>query len=735
MSISNKINNIPNENSLTSNNINQISPINLNANNIKQDILFFKNDILKDIRTIEEKLYLKIKEQKIENAQQYGKYDKKIDNISNKLSRINTLLSSNKDASEKIALFESFKIKTEDSLYAINSKLNSIQRESKDFYYKYEKIINDNLQYPGLLGNNSKFPSLKFFIDFVLNNIKSLNEFKEEIKRIDIKEFKKKVNIEMKNLKFDMDNNYKNSKNIIEKNIKETDTKLESYSSNLDKKFEEYYEKIEKIQNEIKEKINNIHDDLNDKYNKQTKEIENIKDNQKKYFKINNIEKYNKIHEKGTKRRRSIKFSTVKYKLGKKILDNKEINREIIDYNFKSVENDNKIDKIKKDNIITEEEINKNSIIKESNNNNIIKEININIIDKENNINNINIEKNINNMIKDSNIDNFNHIKNNISKDNIKSNQNDFILFKKIINKNNEEIKDNSKDIINLNYKNQEKIQEKNKIKSYLKIKSNENKILDLIKNDIKDNSILNNNNTENSNNNNFSKYKFINIPLTSREPFYNKISKNTKRNNFKKISNEDKQKKEEYHSFDYYEQNKYLANKQDKPIEFNKNTKLKFHVFQKSSKLFFPNNYSITNIPKIQFNKVVLPSPSSITNNNDPLFKTSLSDNNFKTLKDKNLLDKNMNMNKNLNKIKKIKPCKFRNKKNNISPKESKFDNITKNSEQLLSNINFTKCINDNKYLKSYDNKDKSVNLSYDKLDKGVITNFFPKNKNNILK
>ena len=150
---------------------------------------------------------------------------------------------------------------------------------------------------------------------------------------------------------------------------------------------------------------------------------------------------------------------------------------------------------------------------------------------------------------------------------------------------------------------------------------------------------------------------------------------------------------------------------------------------------MFFPNNYSITNIPKIQFNKVVLPSPSSITNNNDPLFKTSLSDNNFKTLKDKNLLDKNMNMNKNLNKIKKIKPCKFRNKKNNISPKESKFDNIIKNSEHLLSNINFTKCINDNKYLKSYDNKDKSVNLSYDKLDKGVITNFFPKNKNNILK
>lgn len=699
MSISNKINDITNKNSLSSNNINSISPINLDTNYIKQDILFFKNEVLRDIRKIEEKLFIKLNEQKMKTSEIYGNYDSKIDNISNKLSHINTLLSSNKNLSEKIAFFESFKLKTENNFIAINSKISTIQKESKDSFYHYEQIINDNLKYPGVIGNNNKFPSLRFFIDFVLDNIKILNELKEEIKKFDFNGFKKRIDLEIKNIKYDIDDNYKHAKNIIENNIKESNMKIDSYTVNLDKKLEE---REEKIKNNIKEcfedyktKINFIKDDLNDKYNKQTKEIENIKNMQKTFnYLVNNInnEKFIKSNENEFIRRRSKKMNSDIYMLKKRNL-NKKDNMDIINNSIQNYSNTNK-EKNKNINVIES--------ISDTNKDNI-KNIENNTI-----INNINNDKNTN--IKD---DNYNP--------NININEDDNIDKKNEKN----EIKENTNNVINLNTYDLEKLQEKKKIKNYIKTKISENKILDLIKKDIIDNSNLNDNNfTENSINKNISKLKFKKVPLTSKELLYNKISKTTKRNSYKKINNEEsnnKLNKEEYHSFDFYELNKKRQNKQDKTIEFKKKIKkLKFHASQNSQKIIFPNNYSITNIPHIQFSKIVIPEPSNITNNYSPLYKTSLSDNYFKTIKNiqpfenkeksKNLFVKNINVNNNINKIKKI-DYKLKNKSNVcLSPKENKFDSIkkiqNKNKEYFLSNNN---------------KKEKNKPLSYDKIDKGI--------------
>ena len=67
----NRINITQNEKfSLMSNNLNHKSPLILDVNYLKQDILFFKNDVLKDLRKLEEKLNIKLNEQKIDNIDQ-----------------------------------------------------------------------------------------------------------------------------------------------------------------------------------------------------------------------------------------------------------------------------------------------------------------------------------------------------------------------------------------------------------------------------------------------------------------------------------------------------------------------------------------------------------------------------------------------------------------------------------------------------------------------------------------
>ena len=60
------------------NNVLTKSVFNPDFNHIKQDLLFFKNDILKDLRKIEEKVNLKLTEQTVVNNEQYEAYEKKI---------------------------------------------------------------------------------------------------------------------------------------------------------------------------------------------------------------------------------------------------------------------------------------------------------------------------------------------------------------------------------------------------------------------------------------------------------------------------------------------------------------------------------------------------------------------------------------------------------------------------------------------------------------------------------
>ena len=225
------------------------------SSNIKKDLLFFKNDILKDIRKIEEKLNLKLTEQSVVNNEQYEAYEKKLDILSTKLTHVNTIVSDNPNISQKLNNFQTFKLKAEDNLLTLNSRVYNIQRETKDSLIKIEKILEENLKYPGIIGRNSKFSNFRFFIDFVMNNIKSLNDFKEEIQNFDFTDLKRRVNSDLKDFRFVINDNYKNVRKLIDKNIKEFNNKLNDLKHDNEKKFEENEDNFKDFRNQYISRI------------------------------------------------------------------------------------------------------------------------------------------------------------------------------------------------------------------------------------------------------------------------------------------------------------------------------------------------------------------------------------------------------------------------------------------------------------------------------------------------
>ena len=278
------------------NNQNNNSIFNPDMNNIKQDLLFFKNDILKDIRKIEEKLNLKLTEQSVVNSEQYEAYEKKLDILDTKLTQVNAIMSDSFNLGEKFNKFQKFKSKAEDNLFSLNSRVITMQRESKDSIIKIEKIIDENLKYPGVIGKNSKFSNFRFFVDFVVNNIKLLNDFKEEIQNYDFNEFKNKVNSDLRDFRFVINDNYKNSRKLIENNIKDFNSKLSSIINDNNKKFEENEDKFKDLKAKVSDylieyqsKFSEIEKALNERYLEQINEINELKNMSKKF--IDDIEK------------------------------------------------------------------------------------------------------------------------------------------------------------------------------------------------------------------------------------------------------------------------------------------------------------------------------------------------------------------------------------------------------------------------------------------------------------
>ena len=273
---------------ILNNNKNNKSMFTPDINNMKQDLIFFKNDILKDLRQIEEKLNLKLTQQSLISQEQYGAYEKKLDLLSTKITNIDTMVTDNTNVNNKLNNFQIFKSKTENDLFMLNSRLMNIQKESKDSIIKIEKMFDENMRYPGVIGKKAKFPNLRFFVEFVINNIKLLNEFKDEFKNYDVINFKKKINIDIEDLRFVINDNSKNMRKLIEKNIQDFDSKLNDFNKNNDNKFKDFEDIIDDFKNKINDylsqninyienKFNNLENNFSEKYNEQIKEINNLK--------------------------------------------------------------------------------------------------------------------------------------------------------------------------------------------------------------------------------------------------------------------------------------------------------------------------------------------------------------------------------------------------------------------------------------------------------------------------
>ena len=266
---------------------------------IKMDLIRFKNDILRDIRTVQiclDDKYIKADDflkERITN------FEIKINSFEKKISELSNLIVTDTTIREKVESLCQFQEEMRDIIFKRRAKYNEFEKQTKDDINKISKILTDSVIYPGIIGNSAKFQTFHEFMDYVLKEISQLCIFKEKC-GLDLTPFKRKIDLALDNLKLQMNNFC--SKDLLNTSINQSEEKIQSllkvyndrlqdtrvenshYVLSLKKKTEEITKQIE-ILKKFKNKLNLLKEN-EDLYNNINNEIFMIKN---RIFKMNEI--------------------------------------------------------------------------------------------------------------------------------------------------------------------------------------------------------------------------------------------------------------------------------------------------------------------------------------------------------------------------------------------------------------------------------------------------------------
>ena len=353
----------------------------MNISSIKNDLILFKDETLKTIREMEKQLFEKIQIKNNETESKIDNFNLKILKFQEMNKRMYQSIIEQQVNLDKLKHLNEFKTKTDTKFVSLDIKMTNIFSELVSIKSKYDKIMVESLQVPGIIGVSCKYSSIS---EYIIDNLhildvynrekdnikKKINELELSDKKI-MKDFTISINDSISECKLYTDKKINEIKNYF----KERYENLDDILTNTKNRFEENVIKNEKINETIKNDIINTKNEITNlimvKHEESEKKNDEIKKIQSEQIKkqITDIKKNFKELKVDVEKR-----VVEAYKLGKNKIN---INSFISGSNNHLSNNNNGINNINNRNVFNEIENNKNNT-KSVN-------INSNLKDKDNN--------------------------------------------------------------------------------------------------------------------------------------------------------------------------------------------------------------------------------------------------------------------------------------------------------------------------------------------------------------
>ena len=273
------------------NNNSSINNSNKNNEKIKQkspseQFIFFKEDILKDIKELESKISLKYDMQNNINNNKINKIESSLEQMNQKIDYFSTSLTKDNVLKEKMENLSISYTKLDESLVLQDIRIKSLFNKLSETIEKYDNMFLESIIYPGIIGPKAKYKTFHELIDYFILSINQLLIFKEKI-LIDLKEYKYKNESSHSNFLVKLDYLSKNANAFTSSSIRTSERKMEQL---FNKELEKYQNHI----NELKLEFNAYTDIQEEKIisilnnSKKIENLEILKTNTKK---VENLEK------------------------------------------------------------------------------------------------------------------------------------------------------------------------------------------------------------------------------------------------------------------------------------------------------------------------------------------------------------------------------------------------------------------------------------------------------------
>ena len=141
------------------------------------DMRFFKNDLLNDLKKLELQLNGRVSGINQTLLTKISEYDAKFVKVIENVTELVSQMAERKYDHERVEELMKMRNKFSDQIIESQSRISIIDKTLENALFKYDKIILDNLNVPGLIGVGSKFKNCAVFFKFLENEYQINQKF------------------------------------------------------------------------------------------------------------------------------------------------------------------------------------------------------------------------------------------------------------------------------------------------------------------------------------------------------------------------------------------------------------------------------------------------------------------------------------------------------------------------------------------------------------------------------
>ena len=237
----------------------------LNTKNVKNDILLFKDETLKDFKDAQKKVSEKYNKLDIDVKEKLNSYENRINAYEAKIIELSNLINTDKTIREKVDKLMEFKEKADETMLTEKIRLDNFKKDLNYNVNRFDQILKDSVIYPGVIGGISKYKTFHDLIDYALTQCSQNLTFREK-SIMDLKSYKSKLENTISSFNTQINNLLNTTSEYTKTCVKECEERMKSIYNIYDDRLQDarienanYAIGLEKATDVLKKELENLY--------------------------------------------------------------------------------------------------------------------------------------------------------------------------------------------------------------------------------------------------------------------------------------------------------------------------------------------------------------------------------------------------------------------------------------------------------------------------------------------